>query len=192
MSTKKHANVNNLDHSNWEAVELVDNSGMIGSRGAFVNHPWQTFEVNGEQIEGLGYLHARIRYYSLRIENMAICSLCNHSIQYSVIFKDGDNYYATGETCADFVQSKLPNHLYLTRKKIMAARKVTLKDGTTKYVMKLDINASFWNTWKAIKAKGTKPAFLSVSKYEGRWRASIWASDRNEMRENYEAYQALF
>lgn len=199
----QHANVRNLDTSSWKYETWLDNSGLqvgeFGLEGAYVDQERRVFVINGEEIEGLGILHATKLYYETKLinqgqdETIYACSFCNQGIRYAVIYKDDKGeFHVTGETCGDFVEAGVPNNVFLERRKLQGARKVETKNGP-RLTLRIAADERFWKIWKHWKATKTKPSFISVSKYTDQhgntqWSATIWAEDKDELTENYHVW----
>jgi len=160
---KQHANVDNLDHSGWTWFSWTDNGTAFASR----NLP-------------------------ITVGDLSNCSLCNHALRYVNVFFDprSGEYYPVGETCSVFVESKMPNDEFLFIQKVRSARKVNTKRGE-RWTLKLDLPVGFWDLWREMKNEGTKPDWLSVSKYKNAWSITIWAEKEEQISRRYRSFLNL-
>ncbi len=164
----EHPNVNNLDHSTWKFLTWGDN-GTAFCSPFFGVHPTPAVDTS-------------------------TCCLCNHGLRYVMVFKDVDGeLYATGENCAEFIESKMPNAEFQFLRKIRSAKKVTTKQGVRVVLKIKPLPSGFWDMWKKWKQTGEKPSWLSLSPYqplsrvtgkpEGdkQWSVSIWGEDSSDI-----------
>lgn len=179
----------------WEFMDWMDLNPLPGS---FVSPTWDDYEVHGETIRALNWLHAEYTWLHRQIERsgevFGVCCHCNHFIRYAVIFRDGNGFvHMVGQACAQFIQSKLDRSEFLEKRLISEMKEVDTKRGK-RFVTSMEVPSWYWDV-----AREQRPKYASLSSYEkptGRrpvkvWKLSIWGETPGEVVENVADFRQL-
>jgi hypothetical protein len=189
-------------HATWKYIEWIDIYPGVGS---FVSPTMSDFEVHGETVNALNWLHAEHTWAKRKLRETAErhgcdqddwgrCHHCHANIRYGVIFRDhAGDHYMIGQDCAQYIQSGLDRGPWLLKAKLSQLKKIETKNGT-RFVLGLEVPRWYWELDRQLR-----PRFCSLSKYEkpGRrgkqvvWSLSIWGGSPDEVFRGYDELKKL-